>query len=578
MADIFLSYSSSDRAVVGKLVEAFEHRGFSVWWDTRIDLGTSFDKEIEKELEQAQCVIVVWSKRSVESDWVREEASEGLERGVLVPVQLDDTRPPLGFRRSQTASLTGWPADASKLDPIIARVEELVGAGASIQPPQTEYAKSGDISIAYQVIGDGPRDLIYVPGIVSHVEFSHELPGYSEFLAGLSRFARVIVFDKRGNGLSDRITGAPSIAERMEDVTAVMDAVGSEHATLFGVSEGGPISMLYAATYPERVDSLILYETFVCYGGIPGHTHVWDPEAHKKFTENWLPLYGTGVSIAGFGAAHAGNKKVQQLWGQTERLSNSPGGFKEVYEALRETDVHAAVPSVQAPCLVIAGKDVVRADSEGMKRNNPDLELDWVQESTDNWFEDHAVYMAKNLPDATLLTIEGANHFPWFSKVEEIVSEVEAFVTGTPTTPAIEAERVLSTLLFATHSIRLEDLEKFNGTPVPYNGVHVARFESPAHALSCAQAVIEGARSNQRSARCSIHTGEIELSGIMITGKTIVECQAILGFSENEQIVVSAAVRYLMNGSGYQFEEINTYKPADHIDPIALFSATPTGE
>src|SRR5215217_1960815 len=168
----------------------------------------------------------------------------------------------------------------------------------------TQYARSGDLSVAYQVIGDGPRDLIYVPGIVSHVEFLHELPGYSEFLDGLASFARLIAFDKRGNGLSDRVARAPTLEERMDDIRAVMDAVASERTTLFGVSEGGPISLLFAATYPTRVEAIVLYETFVKYGGVPGEleSHVpAEPDAHMAFTDEVLETYGTGRSLLGFG-------------------------------------------------------------------------------------------------------------------------------------------------------------------------------------------------------------------------------------------------------------------------------------
>src|SRR5271166_3469242 len=138
-------------------------------------------------------------------------------------------------------------------------------------PYETRYARSGDLSIAYQVIGDGPRDLIYVPGIVSHLEFSHELPGYTEFLKGLASFARVIVFDKRGNGLSDRIAGAPTLEERIDDIPAVMDAVGSKRAVLFGVSEGGPISLLFAATHPDGMDRSLLITASVGQGGTLDH-------------------------------------------------------------------------------------------------------------------------------------------------------------------------------------------------------------------------------------------------------------------------------------------------------------------
>ena len=151
----------------------------------------------------------------------------------------------------------------------------------------TRYARSGDLSVAYQVIGDGVRDLIYVPGIVSHVEFLHELPATPSFLTAWRHSRRVIVFDKRGNGLSDRVARAPTLEERMDDIRAVMDAVGSERATLFAVSEGGPISLLFAATYPARVEAMVLYETFVCYGGVPGEleSHFTGPDAHAEFTD-----------------------------------------------------------------------------------------------------------------------------------------------------------------------------------------------------------------------------------------------------------------------------------------------------
>ena len=182
---------------------------------------------------------------------------------------------------------------------------------------EIRYAQSGDLSVAYQVIGDGPRDLIFVPGIVSHVEFFHQLPGYTEFLEGLAAFARVVVLDKRGNGLSDRVMGASSLEERMDDIRAVMDAVGSERATLFGVSEGGPISLLFTATYPSRVEAVVLYETFVCYGGVPGEleSHAGDePDAHKQFTDYLMETYGTGESLLGFGTSRIEEPRVVTLW------------------------------------------------------------------------------------------------------------------------------------------------------------------------------------------------------------------------------------------------------------------------
>ncbi|MCZ6869977.1 MAG: adenylate/guanylate cyclase domain-containing protein [Gammaproteobacteria bacterium] len=448
---------------------------------------------------------------------------------------------------------------------------------------ETRYAKSGDLSIAYQVIGDGPRDLVYVPGIVSHVEFFHELPGYTEFLQGLARFARVIVFDKRGNGLSDRISGAPSVAERMEDITAVMDAVGSKRAVLFAVSEGGPISLLFAATYPDRVESIVLYETFVSYGGVPGHTLVWQPDAHREFTERWMPLYGTGASIAGFGASLAEDPHVQALWGQAERLSNSPGGFREVYEALRETDVHAALPSVQAPCLVIYGKNQPTIDFDAFTRYNPDYQqlVDALGSVPGGWFEAHGAYLAEHLPQARLVTLDGVDHFPWFAHNDRIVAEVEEFVTGARS--VIASDRVLATLLFIDivgstaraaelgdrrwrelkqnyYSLVRRHLVRFRGIEVDAEGDGVfMRFDSPARAVSCACAIRDGVHGLGLEIRAGIHTGEIELVGDDVTGLAVHIGARVVALADANEVLVSRTVKDLVAGSGIAFIDRGTH-------------------
>jgi pimeloyl-ACP methyl ester carboxylesterase len=448
---------------------------------------------------------------------------------------------------------------------------------------ETRYAKSGDLSIAYQVIGEGSRDLIYVPGIVSHVEFFHELPGYTEFLHDLARFARVIVFDKRGNGLSDRISGASSVAERMEDVTAVMDAVGSERAVLFGVSEGGPISLLFAATYPDRVEAIVLYETFVRYGGVPGHTWVWQPDAHREFTERWMPLYGTGASLAGFGASLAEDPHMQALWGRAERLSNSPGGFREVYEALRDTDVHAALPSVQAPCLVICAKDQPSINADAFTQSNPDFRqvLDAVETMPDGWFGQHGAYLAEHLPQARLVELEGVNHFPWFAGGDRIVAEVEEFVTGARS--VIASNRVLATLLFIDivgstalaaevgdrrwreikqdyYSLVRRYVVRFRGTEVDAEGDGVfMRFDSPARAVLCARALCDGVQGLGLNIRAGIHTGEIELDGDDVTGLAVHIGARVIGLADANEVLVSRTVKDLVVGSGIAFVDRGTH-------------------
>jgi pimeloyl-ACP methyl ester carboxylesterase len=425
---------------------------------------------------------------------------------------------------------------------------------------KTLYAKSGDLSIAYQVIGEGTRDLIYVPGIISHVEFFHELPGYTEFLNGLARFARVIVFDKRGNGLSDRLSGATSVGERMEDITAVMDAVGSKRAVLFAVSEGGPISLLFAATYPARVEAMVLYETFVRYGGVPGHTFVWQPDAHKEFTDRIMESYGTGVSLAGFGASRAEDPHVQALWGQAERLSNSPGGFRAIYDALRETDVHAALPSVRAPCLVLCAS------------NHPALK---GFDLPGNWFEEHATYLAEHLPQARLVRLEGVDHFPWFAGGDRIVAEVEDFLTGARS--AVDDNRILATLLFVDivgstaraaelgdrrwqemkqnyYSLVRRHLARFRGIEVDTGGDGVfMRFDSPARAVSCARAIRDGVQGLGLEIRAGIHTGEIELRGDDVTGLAIHIAARVVALAGASEVLVSRTVKDLVVGSGLGF-------------------------
>lgn len=592
MADIFVSYASEDRDRVRPLVEAFEAEGLTVWWDTRIDLGSSFDREIERQLNDAACVVVVWSKASIDSDWVREEAADGLERGILLPVLIDDCRSPLGFRRAQTASLISWPDERAEIKQVINRVKELVGHSRPALEPvmETRYAKSGDLSIAYQVIGDGPRDLIYVPGIVSHVEFFHQLPGYTDFLQGLAKFARVIVFDKRGNGLSDRISGAPSVAERMEDVTAVMDAVDSKRAVLFAVSEGGPISLLFAATYPDRVEGIVLYETFVRYGGVPGHTWVWEADAHKRFTEQWMPNYGNGISIAGFGASVAKDSQVRSLWGQAERMSNSPGGFRQVYEALLDTDVHAALPSVQAPCLVIYGKDhapVDFGDGDSTKR-------DEIEVGPGNWFEEHAIYLAEYLPDARLVGIKGVDHFPWFANGDKIVAEVETFVVGAATN--ILTDHILSTLLFIgiakqvgdTAQDRWREIEedyvdfivdyadRLRGVRVPIDASGLSdnivflRFDSPARAVQCANLIC--AELQDVGIQAGIHTGEIELSGDAVNGPAVTIGQSVMCAAGPNEVLVSRTVRDLVIGSEVTFEQRGTQELPGVSDSLEVFA------
>lgn len=434
---------------------------------------------------------------------------------------------------------------------------------------ETHYAKSGDCHLAYQVIGDGPRDLIFVPGIISHVEFFHEVPGYTEFLNGLASFARVIVFDKRGNGLSDRVTGAPSLEQRIDDVPAVMDAVGSERATLFGVSEGGPISLLFAATYPARVEAIVLYETFVLYGGIPGQTSPRPPDPHQLFTEQTRANYGKGLSLGAFGTSVFGDQRVQELWGRAERLSNSPGGFEAVYEMLLKIDVRAALPSVRCPCLI-------------MHRANGSM------------FEEQSKFLEEQLPNARRLALSGIDHFPWFAGADRIVAETEEFVTGTRS--PVPTDRALATLLFVDivdstkRSAEMGDrrwrevtqnyyglvrrhLVRFRGVEFGQEGDgFFARFDGPARAVSCACAIRDGAHGLDLSIRAGLHTGEIELRNEETSGIAVNITARVVALASSDEVLVSRTVKDLVIGSGLRFEDRGSYELKGVPDSWQLYA------
>jgi class 3 adenylate cyclase len=422
--------------------------------------------------------------------------------------------------------------------------------------PETRYARSGDISIAYQVLGEGPRDLVFVPGVISHVEFFHELPGYTDFLRGLARFARVIVFDKRGNGLSDRVVGAPSLEERMDDIRAVMEAARSERAALFGVSEGGPLSLLFAATYPERVDAIVLYETMVHQGAAPDHPAGVDRDLWRQGSAGMIEAWGTGASLAVMCRSRCDDPQLLALWARAERLSASPGGIRALLDILGEIDVRAVLPSVRVRCLVIHGL-------------------------SGSMFVDHGRYLAEHLPDARLVVLEGIDHYPWFANADAIVAEVEEFLTGTRTAPA--GDRVLATILFTDivgstdraaalgdrrwrdlldsyYGLLRREIARFRGREVKTMGDGVlATFDGPARAIRCACAVRDGVRPLGVEVRAGLHTGECEVMGDDVGGIAVHIGARVVASAAPSEVLVSSTVKDLVAGSGLRFVDRGTH-------------------
>jgi class 3 adenylate cyclase len=420
--------------------------------------------------------------------------------------------------------------------------------------PTTHYAISDDASIAYQVMGDGPVDIVLVPGVVSHVEFLHELPGYTAFLRRLSHFARVIAFDKRGQGLSDRMSGAPSLEQRMDDVRAVMDDAGSRQAVLLGFSEGCPMSALFAATYPERVSHLVLIGGFARAADRVAQD-IWDVNL-PRIIKNW----GTGellkVALGGQAADEGLLARVAKL----ERLSSSPGAFKEIMLLNRQIDVRPILPTVRVPTLVLHRA----TDAQMPVRLGRDL--------------------ASQIPGVKYIEYPDGDHAFWTGDVETILGDIEEFITGHRETPSAELERVLATVLFTDivdstrravasgdHTWRQlldrhdelakETIEKHRGVLVKTTGDGIlATFDGPGRAVRCA--LTFGAASQQIGlpVRAGLHTGEIEIRGNDIGGVAVHAAARVMAQSQASEVLVSRVITDLVAGAGLKFAERGTHE------------------
>jgi pimeloyl-ACP methyl ester carboxylesterase len=357
-------------------------------------------------------------------------------------------------------------------------VSSLSGAATSegaMAMPVTRYAKSGDIHIAYQVFGSGPIDLVFVPGFVSHIENYWDHPDLSRWLLRLSSFARVAIFDKRGTGLSDRVPEAPSLDLRMDDACAVMDAVGMERAALLGVSEGGPLATLFAATYPQRCQALVLYGTFARSSWIT-------PEGLEAFLKYIDKAWGSGGSLPMWAPSHRDDPALKQWWGRFERLGASPSAVLAVVRMISQIDISDILSSVHVPTLVIhcTGDTLISVE--------------------------HGRFLAEHIPGARLLELPGDDHL--FFIHEQVVDAIEEFLTGSIS--AAEGRRVLATVLFtdivgstaraeqlgdqrwrnlleAHHTTVRRELARFRGNEVRSLGDgFLATFDGPARAVRCA--------------------------------------------------------------------------------------------
>jgi class 3 adenylate cyclase/pimeloyl-ACP methyl ester carboxylesterase len=427
-----------------------------------------------------------------------------------------------------------------------------------VDTPETRYARSGDISIAYQVLGDGPFDLVRIPPFVYHVELAWQIPSLAAFNRQLASFSRLITFDKRGTGMSDRVSGAPSLEVRMDDVRAVMDATHSEQAALLGVSEGGAMSVLFAATYPERVWALVLD------GSSP--RSLWAPDYPWGASEDdWLRniesrgrLWGTPEYVASAVESLAGSASDDDkaALGLMIRQSASPGAAAELSRMNMSIDVRAVLPSVRVPTLVVN-----RADDGAAAGSR---------------------YIAEHIPGARHLELPGSDHAEFVGDCKPFMQELEQFLAEAweaRARNADEPERVLATVLFtdivdstaravelgdarwrelvqAHHGLVRRQLTRFRGTEVDTAGDgFLASFDGPARAIRCACAISESVRELGIEIRAGLHTGECERIDNKVGGIAVNIGARVASNAEAGEVLVSSTVKDLVAGSGIQFRE-----------------------
>jgi pimeloyl-ACP methyl ester carboxylesterase len=422
--------------------------------------------------------------------------------------------------------------------------------------PETQYARSGDVNIAYQVVGEGPLDLVYVPGWVSNVELIWDEPAMAHFLERLASFSRLILFDKRGTGLSDRVSNdkLPTLEERMDDVRAVLEEVGSSRAALFGHSEGGNMCVLFAATYPERTSALVTLGSFARRRD-PDDDYPWAPTAENReetaldFERNWGHLRPEDVEY--YAPSRLGDDQFVRNLERYLRRSASPGAAAALLRMNSYIDVRDVLPTIRVPTLVL--------------HRTGDHDVDVAE----------GRYLASKIPGARFVELPGDDHWISAGNPDEIADEIESFLTGTR--PAEELDRVLATVLFTdivdstkravelgdrrwrqllnTHDAAVRrELERFRGREVDTAGDgFFATFDGPARAVRCAISIGDAVRELGLDLRAGIHTGECELDGPKVRGIAVHTGARVASLAAPGEVLVSRTVKDLVAGSGLDF-------------------------
>jgi pimeloyl-ACP methyl ester carboxylesterase len=421
--------------------------------------------------------------------------------------------------------------------------------------PRTRYAQSGDINIAYQVLGDGPSDLVYVWGWISHLDFQWMDPTVSSFLHRVAGFSRLILFDKRGTGLSDPVGSAPTLEERMDDILAVMDAAGSERAALLGFSEGAALSALFAATHPDRTSALILYDGFS--SGAMLHGALTEQKRHAELVRASIDHWGEGRSMDWIAPSLTETPVQRRFWGMFERASMGPGMARAMWERNVRVDVRDALPALRTPTLVLHHADSPIPAAGGR-------------------------LMAELIPGARYVELPGRDHLPGAGDPEAVAGEIEEFLTGARANAS--PDRVLTTVLFtdivdstrraaeigdgAWRKLRERhdalvraQLENFSGREVKHTGDgFLASFDGPGRGIRCAEAVVAEAAELGLEIRAGLHTGECERIGEDLGGLAVHIAARVGARAGPGEVLVSGTVKDLVLGSGIDLVDAGTHE------------------
>lgn len=417
----------------------------------------------------------------------------------------------------------------------------------------TRYARSGEAHIAYQAVGDGPLDLVLLPGAFSHVEHQWEEPSFQRFLQRLASFSRLIVLDVRGTGLSDRAPDLPTLEEQIDDVLAVLDAVGSRSAALFGLSQGGGLASLFAATHPDRTTALVLFGSYARVMRADDYPFGRTPEEYDRLIRTAEDGWGSGAFLPLVAPTVADDASFKVWFARLERLSGSPGAFLSFLRAQREADVRHVLPAIQAPTLVIQRADDVYRRPE------------------------HSRYFAANIPGAKYVEVPGRDNLPYVGDQDAVLDEVEEFLTGVR--HSAEPDRVLATVLFTDivgsteraaelgdrrwrdlldrhNAVVRRELERGRGREVDTAGDgFLATFDGPARAIRCADGITERVESLGLTVRSGLHTGEVEMVGDQVRGIAVHIGARTAGLAGPQQVYVTSTVKDLVAGSGIGFED-----------------------